>query len=223
MTMAAMNFTSRRDASITILPAASDPRGADEVNHRIANSLQLLSAMVAMEARAILDPAALAALDMTRRRIAAIASVHRQLYQARRTASVDLGAYLEDLGRDLGEACMTTEIGRHVVVEASPVMVEAEHATAIGIIVSELVTNACKYAYAPGQPGNVLVTLRASPGGGYALAVEDRGRGLAAEIADGGTGFGAMLVDMMVARLGGQCAYHDARPGTRFVLGVSAH
>lgn len=220
MTQAAMSFAPEREIDVTVLPPLPPRNVVDEINHRIANSLQLLSAMVVMEARAVADPAALAALDMTGRRIAAIASVHRQLYQTRLPETVDLGAYLDDLGADLERACAHTAAGRRVRVDATPVNVEAADATAIGIIVSELVTNACKYAYAPGQPGDVRIRLHAMPFGGYELAVEDRGRGLSAGPHSRGTGFGALLVEMMAARLGGRCEYHDGHPGARFVLSI---
>lgn len=217
--MTAANFAIGNGPAVTVLPATPEPSNADEINHRIANSLQLLSAMVSVEARAIEDPAALAALDMTQRRIGAIASVHRHLYRTHETAILDLGAYLTEIGSDLEAGCASRTIDRRVVVQAAHVAVTAEDATAIGIIVSELVSNACKYAYAPDAPGDVRITLRHLPLRGYVLEVEDRGRGL-----DGaairGTGLGSRLIHMMAARLGGSHDYHDALPGTRFVLCV---
>ncbi len=208
------NTVADSGATIEILPAArvSD---ADEMNHRIANSLQLLSAMVSVEARGIADPIAQAALDVTQRRIAAVASVHRQLYQAHESSIVDLRAYLESLAADL-EASAT---GRPVLVDATAVSVRSDDATAIGIIVSELVTNAFKYAYAPAAPGNVRVMLRSLPLGGYMIEVSDRGRGRVAEVIHG-SGFGSRLIELMAARLSAQGSYHDAQPGTRFLLFV---
>ena len=217
--MTAMNSAFGNDPAVTVLPAAPEPSSTDEMNHRIANSLQLLSAMVSVEARTIEDPAALAALDMTQRRIGAIASVHRHLYRMHETSVVDLCAYLNELGADLEAGCGSVAIDRHVIVQAAPVAVTAEDATAIGIVVSELVSNACKYAYAADEPGDVRITLHHLPLRGYLLEVEDRGRGLA-EAVIRGTGLGSRLVHMMVRRLGGSHGYH-ARPGTRFVLRVS--
>lgn len=203
--------------TIEILPAAPQVSETDEMNHRIANSLQLLSAMVSVEARGIADPAAQAALDMTQRRIAAVASVHRQLYQAHETRMVDLRAYLESLAADL-EAGAT---GRPVLVDATAVSVRSDEATSIGIIVSELVTNAFKYAYAPGAPGKVRVMLRSLPMGGYMVEVSDRGRGRLADTIRG-SGFGSRLIELMAARLNARCSYHDAQPGTRCLLFVGA-
>jgi two-component sensor histidine kinase len=218
--MTTMAMDSATGAKITVLPPAPEFSSAEEINHRVANSLQLLSALVMVEARGVVDPLALAALDMTRQRIAAIASVHRQLYRSGDAAMVDLGAYLEDLGADLEAGGGNTAMGRRVIVGATSVIVPAEEATAIGIIVSELVSNAYKYAYEPSAPGSVRIVLRSMGFGGYKLEVEDRGRGRGLAGPVKGTGLGGRLIEMMAARIGGHYDYQDARPGTLFTLRV---
>lgn len=209
-----------QNARVTVLPPAPEPSSADEINHRVANSLQLLSALVSAEARGIQDPAAAAAFDMTLRRIGAIAGVHRQLYRSHEDALVNLATYLDELGSELEQSVADTEAGRFVIVHAAGVMVAAHEATSIGIIVSEIVTNAFKYAYAPGVSGVVSVTLRPTTRGGYLLEVQDRGQGRDPNAAARGTGLGGRLVDMMATRLGGHRAWLDARPGTCFELCV---
>jgi two-component sensor histidine kinase len=213
----ALNVKHAAGPKVMVLPPAAPPTSADEINHRIANSLQLLCAMVSFEARGIADPAAREALETTRRRIGAIAGIHRQLYQAQEATRVDLKAYLRELGRDLDPGAG----GVRVRVRADSVIVAAEAATSIGIIVSELVTNACKYAYAPGTAGEVAILLRGTVAGGYLLEVSDRGRGRDPHARPDGTGLGGRLIEMMAARVGGKCAWADERPGTRFSLHVA--
>jgi len=208
------------NATVTVLPPALEPSNADEINHRVANSLQLLSAMVSAEARGVQDPAAAAALDMTLRRIGAIAGVHRQLYRSRQRAMVNLGTYLDELGMELEQGIADADGGRYVLVHAAGVEVPAEEATSVGIIVSEIVTNAFKHAYAPGEPGIVSISLRAGAAGGYLLEIRDCGRGRDPNAAARGTGLGGRLVGMMATRLGGHYAWLDARPGTCFELSV---
>jgi two-component sensor histidine kinase len=133
---------------------------------------------------------------------------------------VDLRAYLEELGEELEQGCADADSGRRVIVRAAPLEVPPEEATSIGILVSELVANACKYAYAPGASGDVVVRLTAMPFGGYRLDVEDRGRGMAADRPAEGTGLGSRLIAMMAARLGGRHGWQDIAPGTRFTLCV---
>ncbi|MBC9032639.1 sensor histidine kinase [Sphingomonas sp. JC676] len=220
MVMTAADTTTGDAPAITVLPADPEPSSADEINHRISNSLQLLSAMVSVEARGIEDPAARAALDMTQRRISAIASVHRQLYRTHEASTVDLGAYLDELGYELEAGYANAAAGRRVLVDASSITVTAMEATAIGIMVSELVGNACKYAYAPNEPGDVRIALRPMLFGGYILEVEDSGRGRVPDATPEGSGLGSRLIDMMATRLGGWHGYDDARPGTRFIFCV---
>lgn len=212
------HFVPERASTITVLPAVSQISIADEINHRVANSLQLLSALVSIEARQMVDPLAVAALHMTQRRIGAIAGVHRQLYRSGDAKALDLSQYLEELVSDLDQSCGNPVAGRNVRVEAETLIMSSDKAMAIGIIVSELVGNACKYAYDPGQPGDVHVTLRSMPFGGYRLDVSDRGCGIQADATPQGTGLGAKLIEMMSARLHAYCCWQDAWPGTRFVL-----
>jgi two-component sensor histidine kinase len=213
----AQHFATQDAAPIAVLPALAEPDSASEINHRVANSLQLLAAMVSVEARRIVDPAALAAFEMTLRRIGAIANVHRHLYRASAAASVDLGAYLEELSAALEQGFGDARAGRRILVAAESVTVSPEDATSIGIIVSELVGNACKYAYAPGEPGDIRILLRTLPFGGYRLDVSDRGCGIKGALPQG-TGLGGRLIAMMANRLGAATAWNDAPRGTHFTL-----
>jgi two-component sensor histidine kinase len=205
-------------APIAILPALAEPSLVDEANHRIANNLQMLAALISLEARQIADPGALAAFHTMSRRIGAIAGVHRQLYHNNVTATVNLGEYLADLACDLNDTVADLAGERGVCVEPASVEVSPEEAASIGMIVSELVGNAFKYAYEPDAPGRVRVMLRALPLGGYWLEVSDRGAGLMSARNARGTGLGTQLIAMMARRLGAVHAWHDNAPGTRFTL-----
>lgn len=217
-TMTIAQHAAFNDAAITVLPPVAEISSMDEANHRVANSLQLIAAMMSIEARRIADPAALAVLDTTTRRIAAIAGVHRQLYRRSSAELVDLADYLADLGADLEASCGDATAGRRVRVTAEPVVVTPEVATSVGVIVSELVGNACKYAYPAGGPGDVIVSLRRARLGGVMLEVLDRGCGRSAHAAPQGSGLGSQLVAMMAKRLRASYRWSDARPGTRFTL-----
>ena len=209
-----------QSARVTVLPPAPESSSADEINHRLANSLQLLSAMVSAEASGIKDPVAAAALDMTLQRIGAIAGVHRRLYRSHQDLMVNLGTYLDELGSELEDSVADAAAGRYVIVHAAGVMVSAEEATSVGIIVSEIVTNAFKHAYGSGASGIVSIALRAGGPGGYLLEVKDCGQGRDPDSAAKGTGFGGRLVGMMATKLGAHYAWLHANPGTCFELCV---
>lgn len=214
-------ITPQEAIASTVLPALVQPTELDESNHRIANNLQLLSYLVSMQARHVDEPAARAVLDMTVQRICAIASVHRQIYQSSKADSVDLGAYLEDLGEALKHSYGGVEAGRRVKVTVEEVDVAPEAATAIGVIVSELVGNACKHAYRPDEPGDVCISLRRTCAG-YMLEVADHGCGMVREPVSWGNGLGARLIMLMSQKLGAEALWSNAHPGTRFTLNVAA-
>lgn len=200
-------------------PGLSPATQLVEANHRLANSLQLVAALISVEARAIADPAANAVLLATRDRIGAIATVHRHLSVAADAGlggDIDLDDYLADLVVALRDSHGDAG-GRAILVEATPVRISAKKAVSIGIIVNELVSNACKYAYRPDEPGAVTVRLT-THGRGFRIAVEDHGRGVVPGARACGSGLGKRLIAATARSLDATFTYEDARPGTRFVL-----
>ena len=170
-----------------------------EVNHRVSNSLQLVSAFVHMQARAIADPAARDALDQTQQRISAIKEVHHRLYTSDDAESIDVGEYLAAMAAELEKTWSTPDAPRNLTVTAAPVRLSADKAISLGVIVNELVSNACKYAYRGDVAGAVRIRLEQAGEGSFTLAVEDDGRGLDDSIQ--GTGLGTRLIDAMAKSL----------------------
>lgn len=194
-------------------------RDAAETNHRIANNLALLTSLVRLDGLSVLDPQARTILETTRRRIHAIASLHRRLYRAGGRDSVDLGAFLTELGDDLRAICEDAGRRRRLTFEAAHIFVTEQDAAAIGILVAELVSNACKHAYAEHEQGAIRVMLAASRSGAWTLTVEDDGRGLHGTRPDETRpGLGSFLVSTTAKRLEAGYLWENAQPGTRFVM-----
>lgn len=188
-----------------------------EVNHRVANSLQIVSAMVRMQASALSDATARAALDDTQRRINAIAQVHRRLYSGSDVEQVDMQEYLDTLVGELRETWSTEALPRTLRLAAEPIRLPTDRAVSLGVIVTELVSNACKYAY-PARPGEVRIGLHLVDPDHFLLVVEDDGVGMSGEIAPGGTGVGTKLIRAMAQSLQSAVDYDGAHRGTRATL-----
>ena len=188
-----------------------------EVNHRVANSLQIVSAMVRMQASALHDETARAALDDTQRRISAIAQVHRRLYTGGDVEHVDMREYLGALVDELAETWSTPERPRALRLTAEPIAMPTDRAVSLGVIVTELVSNACKYAY-PAGSGEVRVALDREGAAGFRLAVEDDGVGMSGGVSPGGTGVGTKLIRAMAQSLQSVVEYDPAHQGTRATL-----
>ena len=103
-------------------------------------------------------------------------------------------------------------------VDAAPVRLRTDRAVSVGIIVTELVSNACKYAYPNGAAGEVRVTLRPADNGHFKLNVQDDGPGLLAGEAPKGTGLGARLIAAMAASLQSEVVFDDVASGVSATL-----
>lgn len=192
-----------------------------EVNHRVANSLQIVSTMVAMQARLLTDSKGREALEDTQRRIDAIAQVHRRLYSSNEVHSVAMDEYLAALVAELQETWSTPGSPRMIRLTAEPLRLHTDKAVSLGVIVTELVTNACKYAYPEGSPGEVRVRLACEPGERFQLAVEDDGRGLDPDAPPQGTGLGSRLIVAMARALSSRVEYDRHHAGVRAVLSAA--
>ena len=188
-----------------------------EVNHRVANSLQLVSAMVSLQAGALSDAPAKDALEDTQRRISAIAQVHRRLYTSDDVENVDMQEYLVALVDELRAAWSTDAAPRRLLLRADPIRLPTDRAVSLGVIVTELVSNACKYAY-PGAAGEVRVALAREGDTRFRLAVEDDGIGMPADMKPRGTGLGTKLIRAMAQSLQSVVEYERADPGVRATL-----
>ncbi|HVL73207.1 MAG TPA: response regulator [Beijerinckiaceae bacterium] len=187
-----------------------------EVNHRVANSLALVASLVSMQANGLRDQAARDALIETQNRIAAIAGIHRRLYTSEDVRFVEMASYLRSLVDEL-ETAMRAEGRAHpVLLDAAPVRIPTDKAVSVGVIVTELVTNAYKYAYPDGTGGDIRVGFREEPGG-FVLCVEDDGVGLA-DSAPSGSGLGSRIVKAMAVNLDAVVMTDPDHAGTRISL-----
>lgn len=192
-----------------------------EVNHRVSNSLGLVSSLVRLQARSLADPVARSALDETNGRIQAIAKLHKSLFTTGNVGSVDVAAYLEEVLSQL-ETGMASD-GSKVALKRSlsPAILQTTDAINLGIIVTEWVTNAFKYAYGDAA-GEIRVSL-AAVGDGIEVVVEDDGvgRGDATDIK--GTGLGTRVVSTIANLMHADIQYRDRNPGTAAHLTLKVH
>lgn len=189
-----------------------------EVNHRAANSLQLVASFVYLQAQAVTDPKARAALVATRARILAVSRVHQRLYTDDSVDGVELKAYIETLTEGLADAFEAG--GRHLDVEAVEVRTDTDRAISVGVVLVELVSNAAKYAYPPDQPGEIRVRLRREDQT-LRLEVEDDGAGFDPTTKAKGSGLGMKVVHAMVTKLDGELIIEPLSPGMRVSVAFS--
>jgi len=192
-----------------------------EVHHRVQNSMALVSGFLSLQMRRSQNDEVRTALAEARRRISAVGLVHRRLHGPDRDAQqmIDVTRYLGELTDEIISAM---EPGWHIELIAPADRVEAptDRAISIGLILTELIINACKHAYG-GLQGPLSLQVERSDGL-LVLSLRDRGNGDAS--AGIGTGFGMQMMQALIGQMGGSLDYLDAGPGVcaRLTLPMAA-
>ena len=126
-----------------------------EVNHRVQNSLMLVSSFLRMQAKASASDEVKSNLDAAQKRLNAVALVHRRLYQDDSVEIIDLSRYIESL---LADMMTTMDAGwsETLSLELAPVLISTDRAVNIGLVLTELFINAQKYAY-DGKAGPLAI------------------------------------------------------------------
>ena len=190
----------------------------EEVNHRVKNSLQLVSSILKLEARRA-APGEGERLASAAARVQSVASVHASLYHQEDVRAVDMRAHLRELCAHLAASMGADARGIAMGVDVAEVSLPVTQAIPLSLIVNELVTNAFKYAFPEEVPvgARVDVSLRALPGGGHVLVVCDNGGGdgtpgpSGASLSDGtgaapsapAGGLGTQLITTLARQIGG--------------------
>lgn len=193
-----------------------------EIDHRVRNSLTLIYTLLTLHRRQVADNPDLALhLDDAAHRVLTVAKVHERLYRSETLDQVEIGGYVRELCRDLaGSLARGNEA--FVRVQTTPLTVPGEKAILIGLILTELVTNALKYA-GVNATAPVTVSLGRSSDK-LCLSVADQGPGLPEDFQpEASNGLGMQVVLMLVRQLGGRLDIDRERRGTMFIVTIPTH
>lgn len=188
-----------------------------EVDHRVKNNLQMISSLIVMQSRAIPDESIRRSLTEMLERIEAVSTVHRRLYQSEDVRSFDVAEFARDLVTDLVASSGREDIRTEFAVEK--IVIPAQWATPVALIVNELVTNAIKHAFdahANGAERAIRVAIE-DCSDRYTIEIADNGKGMTAL---GGGSFGTRLVRSLARQLDATIEWRDGSPGTRVIVTI---
>lgn len=188
-----------------------------ELQHRVANNMQFVGSLLALQKRKVTDhPEAAAAFDEARSRLDTIARVHRRLYDPE-TVSLPIERYLQDLSDDV----VNTSSGRAKVicqVEATGVKFELTQLTTLSLIVVEALTNALKHAFVDRDAGQINISLVPTPEGRFQLVIADDGVGFDQAVdLQSARSLGQRIMQSLASQLGGSIVYIRDK-GTRMEM-----
>jgi two-component sensor histidine kinase len=180
-----------------------------ELHHRVKNNLQVITSLLEMQARRMNDSWAALSLTEARNRVTAIASIHELLYQSGSFSRIDLVDYARQLlPRVVSLYQKSDTIGISVLGDV--VTVDLARAVPIGLLLNELVSNACKHAFPAKTEGQLTVAVHRDEVR-ILLRVTDNGIGLPAEFeARCANTLGIQLVHVLAKQAGGTVAFHGA-------------
>jgi two-component sensor histidine kinase len=183
-----------------------------EVQHRVANSLQIIASVLMQSARKVQSEETRSHLHDAHHRVMSIAAVQRQLAESAQ-GEIELRPYFTQLCDSLGASMIRDHQEHSIVVSGDRSKVAADVSISLGLIVTELVINALKHAFPEGRAGQIKVDYR-SRGPNWALSVGDNGVGMPAEPTHAKAGLGTSIVEALARQLNASVKVAPAMPGT---------
>ncbi len=174
-----------------------------EMQHRVANSLQIIASILMLKARAVGSEETRQHLRDAHQRVMSVAEVQAHLHASGGVDKIGVGGYLTKLCGSLAKSMIGEDQPIALEVVSDDGEIGSDKAVSIGLIVTELMINAVKYAFPAAKPdARVLVTYK-SAGDGWTLTVADNGVGKAPNLTPHKQGgLGTVIVDALVKQLG---------------------
>ncbi|NIJ34058.1 sensor histidine kinase [Sphingomonas oligoaromativorans] len=183
-----------------------------ELQHRVANSLQIIASVLMQSARRVQSEEARGHLHDAHNRVMSIATLQQQL-AASRLGDVELRGYFIQLCESLGASMIHDHDQMSIMVTADGSSVKADISVSLGLIVTELVINALKHAFPRGRSGRILVDYHAHESD-WTLSVSDNGVGTPETVADAKPGLGTSIVEALANQLDATVETEGGCPGT---------
>jgi two-component sensor histidine kinase len=174
-----------------------------EIQHRVANSLQIIASILMLKAKAVTSEETRLHLKDAHQRVLSVAEVQSQLYETGGLDQIEVGLYLTKLCNGLSSSMIGESQAITIRVDADHGMIESDKAVSMGLIVTELVINAIKYAFPPPWPDAVITVSYRASGTRWTLRISDNGVGPSVKTGPAHGGLGTAIIQALVKQLGG--------------------
>jgi PAS domain S-box-containing protein len=185
-----------------------------EMQHRVANSLQIIASILLLKARTVQSEETRQHLRDAHRRVMSVATVQQQLQASGPGDRIEVGPYLSKLCHSLGESMLDNQGSHSLHVHAAAGMMESSQAVSLGLVTTELVINALKHAFPSGHAGQIVVRYDID-GAGWHLSVCDNGAGWRDDRHERlGAGLGTGIVEALAHQLDARAEVSTGPQGT---------
>jgi len=175
-----------------------------EIHHRVKNNLQVISSLLYLQSKSVVDERALEMFLDSRNRVRSMALVHERLYQSKDLARTDFAEYARNLASYIFQSYGANSNVIQLKINVDDVFLGVDTAIPCGLIINELVSNSLKYAFPAGRAGEIRIELWSDDDGQFTLMVSDNGVGLPKDLDFRATqSLGLQLVHTLVEQLEG--------------------
>ena len=180
-----------------------------EIHHRVKNNLQIISSLLDLQSSKLDDDVARSAIADGQSRVKSMALIHHKLYQHEHLARINIKEYIGQLFEQIMATLTTTPPNLALDIDEQ-VAFDIDTAIPLGLILNELLTNACKYAFEEGKQGELSIRLKQKEAGSYTLEVKDNGNGMPANFnLQKARSLGLRLVRRLSKQLLGKATYKN--------------
>ena len=189
-----------------------------EVDHRVKNNLQMVSAMLMLQSMSIPDDRIKNTLQSMLDRVEAMGLVHKRLYQSDNIMDFDIGEFAREIATNLVAATGRDDIKLSVEVES--VKIKADHAASIALVINETITNALKHGFPIGRCGDLHIKVK-PVSEACEISIRDDGTGMPS--GPPRKNFGKTLIETLIKQLKATIEWSPGCPGTlvKIVLPVT--
>jgi len=185
-----------------------------ELQHRVANSLQIIASVLMQSARRVQSDETRLHLRDAHNRVMSIATLQKQL-SVTQLGQVELRTYLTDLCQSISASMIANPHELTLAASVDDTVMKSDVSVSIGLIVTELVINAIKHAFPVGASHGKITVSFAAKEGPWLLSVSDNGVGMPIGEESAKPGLGTGIVDALAKQLEASVTVRQANPGTR--------
>lgn len=148
-----------------------------EIHHRVKNNLQIIASLLDMSRLRLRDPQAVEVISDACSRIQSMAFIHSQLYRTDGIERIEMGEHVRDLVGYLSDV-YTGDKRITPYIDIQNVRLSLTQAVPCALVLNELISNAFKHAFGPGDEGIIEISMRVAEGRHLVIQIRDNGRGI---------------------------------------------
>lgn len=183
-----------------------------EIHHRVKNNLEVISSLLELQSFGINDAVAKAAVIEGRSRVQSISLIHHKLYATDELASIEFKQFSEELFEQISKVFTKPGFDVQLNIRTIPLLLSADIAVPIGLILNELITNSFKYAIQEGKLAIITISLQTTETPEmYKLIYSDNGDGIPEAFnAATATSLGIKVIRLLTRQIGGNLEYYNS-------------